>query len=293
MNWDDVRIFLAVARHGQILGAARHLRLNHATVARRLNALEAAVETRLIARKTYGCEVTETGRQFLRHAERMEAELLAAYGGAHPDDGAVSGVIRVGAPDGFGATILAPHLGELSRRHPGLTIELAPAPRSFSLSQREADIAVTVGRPEKGRLLVRKLTDYTLGLYASQRYIQECGAPASLHDLREHRLVGYVEDLLYSSDLDYTGEFLKDWRSHVAVSTIAGQIEVIRSGAGVGILPAFMAREFPELVALLPSHVATRAFWILTHEDSRPSRQVANTIDFIVEITARHRAIFT
>ena len=98
MNWDDVRIFLAVARHGQILGAARHLRLNHATVARRLNALEAEVETRLIARKTYGCEVTEAGRQFLRHAERMEAEFLAAYGGAHPDDGAVSGVIRVGRP---------------------------------------------------------------------------------------------------------------------------------------------------------------------------------------------------
>ena len=152
-----------------------------------------------------------------------------------------TGVIRVGASDGS-AQNPGPASGELSRRHPGLTIELAPAPRSFSLSQREADIAVTVD-DRNGRLLVRKLTTIRSGS-TLLRAISEYAARPAARPVRD-RLVGYVEDLIYSSDLDFTGEFLKDWRSHVAVSTIAGQIEVIRSGAGVGILPAFMARAFP------------------------------------------------
>src|SRR6218665_2081940 len=170
MNWDDARIFLAVARQGQILGAAKSLGLNHATVSRRLAALEADLGSTLFHRKTNGTELTAQGERFLAFAETMESASLGAAE-ASGSDSAIEGIVRVGAPDGFGVDFLAPRLGALIERHPGLRIELVPVPRAFSLSRREADIAVTLERPREGRLVARKLTDYRLGLYAAQRYL--------------------------------------------------------------------------------------------------------------------------
>jgi len=291
MNWDDARIFLAVARSGQILGAARALGLNHATVARRLTALETALGSTLFRRKTNGTELTPEGERFLAFAETMESASLAATEAAGADS-AVEGTVRVGAPDGFGVAFLAPRLPELVARHPGLRIELVPVPRAFSLSRREADIAVTLERPREGRLVARKLTDYRLGLYAARSYLDRHGMPQSLADLGQHRLVGYVEDLLYTASLDYTAEFLKDWRSTIAVSSSMGQTEAVRAGAGIGILHDFMARGDARLVPVLPAHRLTRSYWTVLHEDLRGLRRVALVSDFLTEIASRDRAIF-
>src|SRR5690349_11411804 len=118
MNWDDVRIFLAVARAGQILGAAKRLDLNHATVSRRIAGLEAALAAKLFRRLTTGSELTPAGERFLAIAERMEAEMLAARAEVAGEGDAVSGTVRIGAPDGFGVAFLAPRLGPLTERHP-------------------------------------------------------------------------------------------------------------------------------------------------------------------------------
>ena len=291
MNWDDVRIFLAIARNGQILGAAKSLGLNHATVARRLTALEEALGTRLLARKTNGSELSAEGERFLVHAEAMESAMLAARQSSGADS-AIEGTVRVGAPDGFGVAFLAPRLGELTARHPGLRIELVPVPRAFSLSRREADIAVTLERPREGRLVARKLTDYRLGLYATHRYLDRHGTPENLSDLAAHHLVGYVEDLLFSASLDYTGDFLPNWRSSLAVSSAMGQTEAVRAGAGIGILHGFMASADPSLVPVLPAHSLTRAYWTVVHEDLRTLRRVALVAEFLAEIVARDRTIF-
>ena len=291
MNWDDVRIFLAVARNGQILGAARSLGLNHATVARRLTALEEALGSKLFTRKTNGSELSGAGERFLVHAEAMESAMLAANESAGTDS-TIDGTVRVGAPDGFGVAFLAPRLGELTDRHKGLRIELVPVPRAFSLSRREADIAVTLERPREGRLVARKLTDYRLGLYAAQGYLDTHSPPATLDDLAAHQLVGYVEDLLFTTSLDYTAEFLKGWRSSLAVSSAMGQTEAVRAGAGIGILHAFMARRDSSLVPVLPAHTLTRSYWTVVHEDLRGIRRVALVAEFLSEIVARDRAMF-
>ena len=291
MNWDDVRIFLAVARSGQILGAARSLNLNHATVARRLTALETALGSTLFIRRTNGSDLSPNGERFLVHAEAMESAMLAASESAGADR-MIDGTVRVGAPDGFGVAFLAPRLGELTERHPGLRIELVPVPRAFSLSRREADIAVTLERPREGRLVARKLTDYRLGLYASKAYLDSHGTPETLADLATHRLVGYVEDLLYTASLDYTGEFLKGWRSSLAVSSAMGQTEAVRAGAGIGILHAFMAGRDKRLIPILPAHTLTRSYWTVVHEDLRSISRVALVAEFLSEIVSRDRAIF-
>jgi molybdate transport repressor ModE-like protein len=291
MNWDDIRIFLQVARQGQILGAAKSLGLNHATVARRLTALEESMGSKLVSRRTNGTELTLAGQRLLAHAEAMEAATLSAREASQADS-EIAGTVRIGAPDGFGVGFLAGRLAELADRHPGLRLELVPVPRAFSLSRREADIAVTLERPQQGRLVSRKLVDYRLGLFASRSYLTRHGIPESLDALEAHRLVGYVDDLIYSASLDYTDTYLRNWRSSLAVSSALGQIEAVRAGAGIGILHYFMAQRDDDLVPVLPQHLISRSYWTVMHEDLRKIRRIAIVASFLAEIVQRDGAVF-
>lgn len=292
MNWDDIRIFLAIARSGQILAAGKRLGLNHATVARRLTALEDNLGARLFDRSTSGCVLTEAGARFFDRAETMEAQALAAKADLGSNTPEISGTVRIGAPDGFGVAYLAPRLGLLTRQHPGLTVQLVPVPRSFSLSRREADIAVTIDRPDTGRLVAGKLVDYTLGLYAARSYLDAHGSPSSSSDLGTHILIGHVEDLLYSASLNYGSEIFKGWSARFEIASALGQTEAVRAGAGIGILHDFIARADPSLVAVLPEIKLQRAYWMVTHESSRPLRHVSAVQAFLRDQVARDRSIF-
>ncbi|MBW8637795.1 LysR family transcriptional regulator [Hoeflea sp. WL0058] len=292
MNWDDVRIFLAVARTGQILAASRRLELNHATVSRRITALESNLQSKLLIRRTNGCDLTQEGETFMHAAERMEAEMLAARAAVGRTDTEVSGTVRIGATDGFGISFLAPRLGTLTRQYPGLKIQLVPVPQSFSLSRREADISITVERPQTGRLVARKLVDYALGLYASKTYLDEFGAPKTAADLKTHRLVGYVEDLIFSPQLHYRADFVRNWESDFEISAVLGQMEAVRSGAGIGILHRFIARPYDDLAPVLPDLRVDRSYWIVYHETLRNIRRIKTVVDFIASETEREKQQF-
>ncbi|EJJ28275.1 LysR family transcriptional regulator [Rhizobium sp. CF142] len=292
MNWDDVRIFLAVARTGQILAASKRLGLNHATLSRRLTSLEEALKTRLFIRRTNGCELTAEGAVFLASAERMETEMLAAQANLGHTDTAIAGTVRVGAPDGFGVSFLAPRMGRLIERYPELKIQLVPVPRSFSLSQREADIAITLERPEQGRLVSSKLTDYTLGLYASRDYLAQHGKPEDVDALKAHPRIGYVEDLIFTASLNFSGEVMRSWDAGFEISTAIGQTEAVRSGAGIGILHDYIARQYQELVRILPEVSIRRAYWTTYHESARDLVRVRSVIDFLQELVDEEKQIF-
>jgi DNA-binding transcriptional LysR family regulator len=221
----------------------------------------------------------------------MEASALRASQIAQRED-AVSGTVRIGSPDGFGTGFLVSHIAELTQRHPLLNVELVPVPRSFSLSKREADIAITLERPAEGRLVARKLIDYKLGLYASRRYLDAKGMPKSLDDLASHVLVGYVEDLLFSKSLDYASDFWPAWKTQVAVSSAIGQTEAVRSGAGIGILHCFIARGFADLIPVLELHSLTRTYWAAVHQDLREVRRIRVVSDFLVEIVRNRASLF-
>jgi DNA-binding transcriptional LysR family regulator len=292
MNWDDVRIFLAVARAGQILGAARRLELNHATVSRRVAALEDSVGAKLFRRLTTGSELTPAGERFLTVAERMEADMIAARAELAGGDEDVSGTVRIGAPDGFGVAFLASRLGALTAQHRDLKIQLVPVPRSFSLSRREADIAITTERPSEGRLVAQKLVDYSLGLYASRAYAEANGLPEAPAELKAHRLVGYVPDLVFSPSLAYAQEFSPSWDAAFSISSALGQVEAVRSGAGIGILHAFIARSLPELVPVQAAKPIRRAYWLVYHESVRPLRRIQAVAGFITGTVEREKQLF-
>ncbi|WP_292633868.1 substrate-binding domain-containing protein, partial [Mesorhizobium sp.] len=230
--------------------------------------------------------------RFLDIAERMEGDMIAARSTISGEGDDVSGTVRIGAPDGFGVAFLAKRLGELTALHRELTIQLVPVPRSFSLSRREADIAITVERPTEGRLVAGKLVDYSLGLFASRAYADANGLPKTAAELGQHTLIGYVPDLIVSPSLDYAAEFSADWRTSFAISSALGQAEAVRSGAGIGILHTFVARSMPELVSVDVVAPIRRAYWLVYHESVRPLRRVQIVASFITKVVERERNLF-
>lgn len=292
LDWDDARMFLAVARAGQMLGASRTLAVNQATLSRRMAGLEAAVGAKLLVRRTHGSELTDAGQALVEALERVETEMLAVQSRLQGATAAAAGVVRIGAPDGFGVGFLAPRVARLADRHPDLIVQLVPTPRGFSLSRREADLAVMVGRPEKGRLVARKLTDCSLGLYASRGYLAAHGTPRDAADLARHRLVGYVDDLIAAPALNYAVEFLRGWRSSIEITSAIGQVEAVRAGGGIGVLHDYLARD-DDLVRVLPTLGTVRSYWLAIHENLRDVARVRAAADFLTDAVRDAQADFT
>lgn len=292
MDWDRVRIFLEVARTGQILGAAKRLKLNHATVARQLSALEKDLKTKLVNRQTTGSSLTPAGVALLAAAERAESELLRI--GAELTSAAdnLSGTVRIGAPDGLGNYFLADQLGAFAVANPDLVVQLVPLPRAFSLAKREADIVVTLERPEEGRLVATKLTDYTLSVYASAAYLEHAKPIRTPEDLRGHLLVTYIHDIIYSRALDYASTFKELISRRYECGSVMGQLEAVRAGHGVGILHDYAAQRYPELKRVLPGTRFTRSYWLVSHPDTNETKTVRELRRYIVSKVRTARSQF-
>lgn len=292
MDWDNIRIFLSVARAGQFLAAARHLHVDHGTVSRRISALETSLGVRLFDRQTTGCVLTAAGERLYELAEEVEAQLLRAQGDLSQSDVEVSGTVRIAAPDGFTTLFLCSRLGKLKARYPLLTIQLVPISRTFSLSKREADLAITIERPEEGRLAVRKLVDYSLHFYASKNYLADHGTPQTAADLANHCLVTYVQDLVFADQLNFMPELHGPGYSRLECSSAVGQLEAVRGGVGLAILHDYAAHRDPQLRMVLPDVVFERSYWIITHVDLRRLSRVRAISDFITEEVSAQRSIF-
>ncbi len=291
MNWDDLRFFIVLSRKRSFLAAASELRLTHSTVSRRLSALEAALQTQLFHRTERGCRLTPAGEKLLPYAEQLESTIAALEEEVSGRDKTLSGAIRIGAPDGFGNCFLAPRLGKFQRLHPELEIELVAVPMYYSLARREIDLLITIRKPAGGQIIARKLPSYRFGLFATKTYLRGHPPIRSREDLRGHRLIGYIEDLLYDEELHFLDEILPGLRPRFRSSTIIGQMNAILSDNGVGILPHFLAHTEPALVNLLPELSFERTFWIQYHPESRRIARVRATIDFIAAEMEASRAV--
>lgn len=292
MNWDDARIYLAVARAGQMLGAARKLGLNHATVSRRVAALEAAIGAALLERGPGGVTPTPAGEAVMAAAEQAEAGFLRVAADVSGAAETIGGVVRVGAPDGLGNYFLAASLGALAARHPALTVQLAPLPRTFSVSQREVDVVITLERPRQGRLIVTKLTDYTLSVYASAAYLAREGAIGDEADLTGRLFVTHLEDFVYSKALDYADALGRLMSRRYECGSVVAQMEAVRAGVGVGVLHDFAAAAHPELRRLLPALRFTRSYWLVTHPDTRAAGRVRVVVAHVIEAARARRGLF-
>jgi DNA-binding transcriptional LysR family regulator len=292
MDWDNVRVFLAVARAGQFVAAAKRLRLDHATVSRRIAALEAALGAKLIDRRTTGTTLTGAGERFLGAAEAMESAFLHAQGEISGVDLELVGDVRIGAPDGFSTYYLTGTLRDFAERHPGVRLQLMPLPQLTPLVRREVDVVVGLDKPAAGRFVARKLTDYTLSIYATAAYLERFGAPSDVEALKNHRLIGYVEEHAYSAALDYVRELFGGAPTSFECANVVTQIEAVRAGVGLCVVHNFIARRFKDLVEVLPERRAMRAYWLVTHEDTRGLGRIRAVTEHLAEAVARDRGMF-
>ena len=266
MDWDDLRIFLAVARTESLSAAGRGLKIDPATVGRRIARLEDAMGARLFAKGPQGYALSEEGARLLIHAERAEAAMEGAAEALTGPEG-LTGQVRIGAPDGCANYLLPQVLARICDANPGLEVQIVALPRVFNLSKREADMAIGVSRPEAGRLTVQKLTDYRLHLAASRGYLAGHPAIRSREDLKDHRFVGYIPDMIFDKELDYLAE-IGVAPPPLASNSVSVQLNFLRQGAGIGVVHDFALPAAPELVRVIPEEVSLkRAFWLIRHAD--------------------------
>lgn len=284
MNWDDYRYFLSVARTGRLSQAGQQLGVDHATVGRRIKALENALKINLFDRSPQGYRLTDTGQRLVDIAEAMETNAIHAQAEIAGQDQVISGVVRIGAPEGVASYILTEVAVELCEKHPRLEVQIVALPRTFSLSKREADIAIAVSAPTSGRLKYRKIADYTLHLYGTQSYLDAHPPINAIDDLKRLRGIAYVPDLIYDKELDYIPLLGADIKPHLTSTSVHVQLEATLRDGGVCILHDFMAKQYPQLQRVLPERISfTRSFYFIVHEDYARLERIRIVSDAITE----------
>ncbi|MDQ2877878.1 MAG: LysR family transcriptional regulator [Pseudomonadota bacterium] len=273
-NWDDMRVFLAVARAGRIAPAARLLGIDVTTVTRRLARLKGSTGVPLF--ETIGGErrLSEAGQTLLLHAETIEAAMIAASEGDGGRTG-VAGHVRLSLAEGLSTHVIAPRVADFQAAYPNIRLDLITASGFLNPSKREADVAAMLARPRGAQLRTARLLDYRLRLYATRAYIDGHGEPREAAALAEHVLVGYVPEHIHAVELDYLSEIHDGLTARLRSTSINVQHAMIRSGAAVGILPDFIAATDPALVPVDAGGVAlTRTFWLVTHEDTHGTPRI-------------------
>lgn len=268
-KWDDLRIFLAVARTESLSRAGKTLRLDPATVGRRIARLEDALEATLFMKSPQGYALTPAGERLASRTEAVETAILNAQDDATDGAEAMTGQIRVGAPDGCANYLLPQVCASICADHPGLEVQIVALPRVFNLSKREADMAITVSPPTAGRLTSQKLADYHLHLMASRDYLAQAPVLKEIADLKNHRIVGYIADLIFDAELDYLSE-IGGPRPSFASNSASVQLNWARVGAGLVIGHDFALPSAPELTRVLVDQFSLkRSFYLVRHADDR------------------------
>lgn len=275
MEWGDLHVFLNVARAGGIAAAARSLQMDPSTVSRRIARLEQEIGLTLFDRGARRLNLTPEGAQLMDTAGRMESIILRDVQGAVESRRAIAGRVRIGTSEGFGAHYLAPRLPRLMHSHPGLSIDLVALPRNYSLALREVDVAITMDRPGAGDIRFKRLSAYTLGVFASREYLRRYGRPETVDALQDHAWCGYIDDLLFTPELDMLQFGGSAIRPTYRTTSVTAQLQAVLAGTAMAVLPCYMADRFDELERLLPARIELeRTYWLCVHGDLADSPRV-------------------
>ena len=276
-NWDDIRVFLAVARAESLTGASHVVRLDPATLSRRVARLEASLGAALFVKSPQGYALTDLGERMRDRAAEAEAHLSLAFDEGQGAFSGLTGQIRIGAPDGAANFLLPQVVAAIQADNPELDVQILALPRVVNLSRREADMAVTVSPPAAGRLTVQKITDYHLHLATR-------ADAASIPDraaLQDRRIVGYIPDMIFDKELDYLGDLGVD-RVQMASNSVAVQLQMLRQG-GVGIVHDFALPFAPELMMVLCDQLSLkRSFYLVRHDSDRQSDRLTRFASALV-----------
>lgn len=272
LSWEDLRYFACFAASGSLSAAARELDVEHATVARRIASLEASLKLKLVDRRGRKLRMTAAGEQIAAIIGRMGAEAQKVQRHARHAASDVTGEVSISAPPAFAAAMLARPLTVLHRRHPDLRILVSSDTHVVSLDRREADLAIRLRRPERGDLTAVKLGQIPFRLFASTEYLERTAEA----DWEYVALGGVLSDSPQQTVLDGA-----PGARGLSVDQIEMQIALVRAGAGVAVLPDFLAAPDPLLARARPQLQAPaliRDVWLTYHSDMKSAAPVQAVI---------------
>ena len=292
MDWDKLRIFHAVADAGSLTHAGDVLHLSQSAVSRQIRALEESLNTTLFHRHARGLILTEQGELLFDATSAMSRRLDMAEARIRDSEEEVFGELRVTTTIAFGSLWLAPRLSKLYETYPNLKIDLMLEERVLDLPMREADVAIRMKEPSQADLIRRKLMSVRMQLYASPAYLAQNGTPASMEDLRKHRLICQnISSFQVSAGARLVQELLThDIPSTLTVNNYFGVLQAVVSDLGIGVLPDYLIEDFPEVVRVLPDVESSEVPVFLAYpEELRQSKRIAAFRDFVTEEIIAYR----
>jgi len=302
-KWDDLKMFLEVARHGSVHAAAKRLRLDHSTVCRRIGRLESLLAVKLFDRSRKGIAVRSEAQGLLKHIEQMDRHA------GHLEDTFVRGkstttqVVRIATMEGIASGYLARRLPALAQFGPNVKIELVSIPQAVDLSRKEADVFLSFFNPDARGLKSTLFGTFSLFLYCSKDYLRRHGAPRTREDLDAHVFVGYIDDLLTINAVRWLDEVVTAPDMSFHSNSVFAQCNAAVSGLGIALLPTFVGEGVAGLQRILPENVSVqREVWVSVRtEQSHLSRIKAATqflkhifahdVDFLLGKTSRLPAL--
>ncbi|OSQ36087.1 LysR family transcriptional regulator [Thalassospira mesophila] len=278
MNWDDLRFFLVLAQEGTLSGAARRLRKEHTTVARRVEALEQSVGTKLFDRMPGGWRLTPDGQQLVPLAERVEVDALAFERMANSSEIA-RGVVRISVPPVAGRILFAPRLAALLAEYKGLEFELIGSSHVANLARREADIAVRMVTPTEPGLIAQKLAELGVGLYGAHDYVANIAE-------ENWELCGYDDTSYGLAKADWVRRLLgRDILCRLRANDTASVQEFVAAGLGVAVLPRYLGDMDKRLTLIREDEKgeSREPIWIVVHPDMRRSPRVRLVMNALID----------
>lgn len=296
IDWDDVRFFLAIHRHGTLAGAASALGLDATTVGRRLARLEQTVDARLFDRTARGYVATAAGTRILPRAEKIEREVLAAMRDVEGEDQRLAGHVRLAATEMLSTRFIAPHLHHFHRKYPEIRLELACTNREVDLGRREADVALRLARPHQDDLVVKRLFVIDLALYAAHDYLATMGTPSAGTEggFTGHRFVGFADTRAFRRENEWIDEHTAGAEVVLRSDSVSSIMSAAIAGVGIALLPCKVADDEPALARVpVPVGGATpfvgpdpRVVWQAVHRDLIGAARIRAVLDFLGRLLA-------
>lgn len=292
VDWDKLRIFHAVADKGSLTHAGEVLHLSQSAVSRQIRALEESLSVTLFHRHARGLILTEQGELLFDATSQMNRRLDAAAARIRDSEDEVFGELRVTTTTGFGTLWLAPRLAKLYAKYPALKIDLMLEERVLDLPMREADVAIRMKEPTQADLIRKRLMNIRMRLYATAEYLTEHGAPKSMDDFAQHRLISqHAGTAQVAAGALLVAELMShDIPSTLTVNNYFGVLQGVLNHLGIGVLPDYITEDFPDLVRVLPDVESGEVPVFLAYpEELRHSKRVAAFRDFVTDEIMTYR----
>ena len=268
LDWDDLKVFLNVARCGSLASAAKRLRADQSTISRRIAHLERTLGIALFERLPSGLRVNEVADRLLCHAERIESAVISMREDVQSGSSRTAGHVRLATMEGIASLYLAARFARLQRLHPHLTVELLTSPQIVSVNRREADLFLSFFLPTGQGMVSRRLGGFLLGLYGSQDYLNRHDVPESQYDLARHTFVTYIDNLIQMDSVRWLDDVIKNPKVSFKSNSMIAQMNAAAGGLGLVLLPSFAAEGRQDLVPVLHDRLTTRRdLWITVHTD--------------------------